>query len=239
MLKLCWKDFYITRLFWIPAPFFFVLLLSTFIFSKLLFLAAAVILTFFMAISIPLIEDHYRTEQIIASFSISHQSVVIARYLTSFFIIIIGMILFFASGLLYSSLFSENQIDLKSMASFEGGILFLGFSLLFMILFFPLNFRLGVGKALFAFPAFLTALSAVMWLLNKILVLITGKSLFPIKNMQANIIKSPVLYFSKWIINLKDGIGPAPFILLLVIILTGIVGASISLSIKFYKSKEK
>jgi hypothetical protein len=239
MLKLCWKDFYITRFFWIPAPFFFVILLSTFIFSKLLFLTAAVILTFIMTLSIPLIEEYYRTEEIIASFPISHPSVVIARYLTSFFIIIIGMILFMISSLFYSSLFKENQIDLKSVVSFEGGILFLGFSLLFMILFFPLYFRLGTGKALFSFPAFLIAVSAGIWLINKILVLITGKSFLLIKNVQANIIKSPIHYFSEWILNINKGISLALFILILAAVFTGLTLVSISLSIKSYKFKEK
>ncbi|MBD3413826.1 MAG: hypothetical protein GF421_05270 [Candidatus Aminicenantes bacterium] len=213
MLKLCWKDFYVTRWFWIPAPFFFVLLLSTFIFSKLSYLIAGVILTFAMMVSIPLLEDHYRTEGIISSLPIKIQSIVLSRYISSLFIILIGLFFWMASSFFYGFLFPESLTDLKSLQSFEGGAVFLSLSLLLVVLFFPLSFRYGAGKALFVFPAVIISFSAIIW--------------------------GALQLFSKGISHSVQQIPVVLIILILLTLFSGIMSFSVFLSNKFYKSKEK
>jgi ABC-2 type transport system permease protein len=209
MLKLCWKDFYITRLFLIAVPFFFFILLNIFVFSEFLFLTVGIILTFVMVISIPLIEDKYRTEQIISSLPVSKRSIVLSRYVSSFLITGFGMILYFVSSLLYSSIFKDNTADLKSMVSLQGGAVFLLFSLLLVALFLPFYFKLGIGKALLIFPAVVAVFSAVIWL-----------------GIEA-------VSF-----NLQDSLNTPLALSILFILSSGIMGASISISIKAYKLKE-
>jgi ABC-2 type transport system permease protein len=209
MHKLCWKDFYIIRLFLIPAPFFFVILLSTFVFSGFLFLSAAVILTFFMVISIPIIEDKYRTEQIISSLPVKKQSIVLSRYISSFFITGIGLFLYFVSGFLYKSIFKDNIAGLKSVVSLEGGVVFFFLSLLLVSLFLPFYFKLGISRALLVFPAVVAVLSAVIWL--------------GIESVS---------------LNLQESLNTPLSLYILFILLSGIMGTSILISIKAYKLKE-
>jgi len=209
MLKLCWKDFYITRLFLIPVPFFFVILLNIFVFSEFLFFAAGILLTFIMVISIPLIEDKYRTEQIMLSLPVTRQSIVLSRYVSSFFITGIGMILYFVSALLYSSIFKDKMVNLKSVISLEGGAVFLFASLLLTALFLPFHFKMGISKALLVFPAFMAVFSAVIWLEIESTSIHLGA--LPI---------NPLLLF------------------LLFLLLSGLTLLSIFLSIKAYKLKE-
>jgi len=209
MLKLCWKDFYITRLFLIPVPFFFVILLNTFVFSGFLFFTAGILLTFAMVISIPLIEDKYRTEQIMLSLPVTKQSIVLSRYVSSFFITGIGMILYFVSGSLYSSIFKDKIVSLTSVVSLEGGAVFLFTSLLLTVLFLPLHFKLGITKALLVFPAFMAVFSAVVWLG------IESTSLNP-----------------------RTLLNPPLFIFLLFLLFSSLTLLSIFLSIKAYKLKE-
>ncbi len=209
MLKLCWKDFYITRLFLIPAPFFFVILLNTFVFSWFLFLTAGIILTFVMVISIPLIEDKYRTEQIISSLPVTKQSIVLSRYVSSFFITGIGMILYFVSGLLYRSIFKDNISDLKSVVSLQGGALFFSLSFLLVTVFLPLYFRLGISKSLLFSPVALIISSSVIWVGYK----------YIYANMQL------------WL-------GTPLSLFILLVIFSGLMGISVFISIKAYKLKE-
>lgn len=209
MLKLCWKDFYITRLFLIPVPFFFIILLNTFVFSEFLFFAAGILLTFIMVISIPLLEDKYRTEQIMLSLPVTRQSIILSRYVSSFFITVIGMILYFASGSLYGSIFKDKIVSLTSAISLEGGAVFLFVSLLLTVLFLPFHFKLGITKALLVFPAFMAVFSAVIWLGIELTSLHLGAMLI-----------NPLLLF------------------LLFLLLSGLTLLSIFLSIKAYKRKE-
>lgn len=209
MLKLCWKDFYITRLFLIPVPFFFVILLNAFVFSEFLFFTAGILLTFIMVISIPLIEDKYRTEQIMLSLPVTKQSIVLSRYVSSFFISGSGMILYFVSALLYISIFKDKIVNLKSVIGLEGGAVFLFVSFLLTVLFLPFYFKLGISKALLVFPAFMAVLSAVIWLGIESISL----------NLQT-LLNTPLLLF------------------LLFLLLSSLTLLSISLSIKAYKLKE-
>jgi ABC-2 type transport system permease protein len=209
MLKLCWKDFYITRLFLIPVPFFFVILLNIFVFSEFLFFTAGILLTFIMVISIPLMEDKYRTEQIMLSLPVTKQSIVLSRYVSSFFISGIGMILYFVSGSLYSSIFKDKIVSLKFVIGLEGGAVFLFVSFLLTALFLPFYFKLGISKALLFFPAFMAVLSAVIWLGIESISL----------NLQT-LLNTPLLLF------------------LLFLLFSSLTLVSISLSIKAYKLKE-
>lgn len=228
MLKLCWKDFFIIRRFLLPAPFFFVILMNMFVFSSPLFLLASVLLSFLMIIAVPLIEEKYRTELTCLSLPVKKQTIVIARYISAFFIAVIGLGLSFVSSYFYSFIFTEYTAAIRSLISLRGGILFIFFTLILAAVFFPFYYRFSIEKALLFFPVVVTGFFAVIWLGYNLVSLFLNRS-GPLFTAQSVILfwediqNSVVLPLSQW---------------LMILLLSALVSISAFISIKAYQQKD-
>jgi len=211
MLKLCWKDVLITRVFWIPALFSYIVISTAFYERGLIFIFVNAVLTFSMVFSILIIDDKYRIEPFFISLPLKRREVVYARYLSSGFIILLGLVLYFFTSFLLDSFIPIDIVDFMPLISPEGAAVFLIPVVLLTLIFLPMYFRLGLGKALLFFPAVIMAGTGIFW------ILLPGVN------------KIEKLY---------KAFGALLTIFITVLVLSSLVFASIIISIRFYSRKE-
>ncbi len=211
MLKLCRKDVLITRVFWIPALFSYIVISTAFYERGLLFIFVNAVLTFSMVFSILIIDDKYRVEPFFISLPLKRRKVVYARYLSSGFIILLGLVFYFFTSFLLDSFIPIDIVDFRPLISPEGAAVFLIPAVLLTLIFLPMYFRLGLGKALLFFPAVIMAGTGVFWIL------------LPGVNKLEKLYKA---------------FGAPLTIFIAVLVLSSLVFASIIISIRFYSRKE-
>ncbi len=228
MLKLCWKDFFITRRFWLPAPFFFVILMNMFVFSPTLFLLASVLLSFLMIIAVPLIEEKHKTELTFLSLPVKKQTIVIARYISSFFIAVVALGLSFVSCYFYSLIFTEYTAAIRSLISLQVGIQLIFFALTLAAVFFPFYFRFSIEKALIIFPAVITGFFAFIWLGYNLI------SLFLNRSCLLFTAKSVLLFWG----DIQNSLTLPLSQLFMILLLAVLVSVSAFISIKAYQHKD-
>lgn len=211
MLKLCRKDVLITRVFWIPALFAYIVISTAFYERGLIFIFVNAALTFSMVFSILIIDDKYRVEPFFISLPLKRRKVVYARYLSSGFIIFLGLLFYFFTSFLLDSFIPIDIVDFMPLISPEGAAVFLIPAVLLTLIFLPMYFRLGLGKALLFFPAVIMAGTGIFW------ILLPGVN------------KLEKLY---------NTFGEPLTIFIAVLALLSLVFASIIISIRFYSRKE-
>lgn len=211
MLKLCRKDVLITRVFWIPALFAYIVISTAFYERGLIFIFVNAVLTFSMVFSILIIDDKYRVEPFFISLPLKRRKVVYARYLSSGFIIFLGLVFYFFTSFLLDSFIPIDIVDFRPLISPEGTAVFLIPVVLLTLIFLPMYFRLGLGKALLFFPAVIMAGTGVFWIL------------LPGVNKLEKLYKA---------------FGAPLTIFIAVLVLSSLVFASIIISIRFYSRKE-
>ena len=214
MLELCRKDVLITRVFWIPALFSYIVISTAFYERGLIFIFVNAVLTFSMVFSILIIDDKYRVEPFFISLPLKRRKVVYARYLSSGFIILLGLVLYFFTSFLLDSFIPIDIIDIVDfmpLISPAGAAVFLIPAVLLTLIFLPMYFRLGLGKALLFFPAVIMAGTGIFW------ILLPGVN------------KLEKLY---------NAFGAPLTIFIAVLVLSSLVFASIIISIRFYSRKE-
>jgi len=165
MLKLCRKDVLITRVFWIPALFAYIVISTAFYERGLIFIFVNAVLTFSMVFSILIIDDKYRVEPFFISLPLKRRKVVYARYLSSGFIIFLGLLFYFFTSFLLDSFIPIDIVDFMPLISPEGAAVFLIPVGLLTLIFLPMYFRLGLGKALLFFPVVIMVGAGVFWIL--------------------------------------------------------------------------
>jgi len=165
MLKLCRKDVLITRVFWIPALFAYIVISTAFYERGLIFIFVNAALTFSMVFSILIIDDKYRVEPFFISLPLKRRKVVYARYLSSGFIIFLGLLFYFFTSFLLDSFIPIDIVDFMPLISPEGAAVFLFPVVLLTLIFLPMYFRLGLGKALLFFPVVIMVGAGVFWIL--------------------------------------------------------------------------
>jgi len=211
MLKLCQKDVLITRVFWIPALFSYIVISTAFFEGGLLFIFVNAVLTFSLVFSILIIDDKYRVEPFFISLPLKRRKVVYARYLSSGFIILLGLVLYFFTSFLLDLFIPTDRVDFRPLLSPEGAAVFLIPAGLLTLVFLPMYFRLGLGKALLFFPAVMMAGTGIFWILlpgwNKL-------------DKLYNAFGAPLIIFSA------------------ALVLLSLVFASINISIRFYNRRE-
>ncbi len=211
MLKLCRKDVLITRVFWIPALFAYIVISTAFYERGLIFIFVNAVLTFSMVFSILIIDDKYRVEPFFISLPLKRRKVVYARYLSSGFIVFLGLLFYFFTSFLLDSFIPIDIVDFMPLISPEGAAVFLIPVVLLTLIFLPMYFRLGLGKALLFFPVVIMVGAGVFWILlpgvNKI------EKLY-------NTFGAPLIIFIAFLALLS------------------LVFASIIISIRFYSRKE-
>jgi len=211
MLKLCRKDVLITRVFWIPALFSYIVISTAFYERWLIFIFVNAVLTFSMVFSILIIDDKYRVEPFFISLPLKRRKVVYARYLSSGFIIFLGLLFYFFTNFLLDSFLPIDIVDFMPLISPEGTAVFLIPAVLLTLIFLPMYFRLGLGKALLFFPAVIMAGTGIFWIL------------LPGVNKLEKLYKA---------------LGAPLTIFIAVLVLSSLVFASIIISIRFYSRKE-
>jgi len=214
MLKLCRKDVLITRVFWIPALFSYIVISTAFYERGLIFILVNAVLTFSMVFSILIIDDKYRIEPFFISLPLKRRKVIYARYLSSGFIIFLGLLFYFFTSFLLDSFIPIDIIDIvdfKPLITPEGAAVFLIPAVLLTLIFLPMYFRLGLGKALLFFPAVIMAGTGIFWIL------------LPGVNKLEKLYKA---------------FGAPLTIFITVLVLSSLVFASIIISIRFYSRKE-
>jgi len=211
MLKLCRKDVLITRVFWIPALFSYIVISTAFYERGLIFIFVNAVLTFSMVFSILIIDDKYRVEPFFISLPLKRRKVVYARYLSSGFIIFLGLLFYFFTNFLLDSFLPIDIVDFMPLISPEGAAVFLIPAVLLTLIFLPMYFRLGLGKALLFFPAVIMAGTGIFWIL------------LPGVNKLEKLYKA---------------LGAPLTIFIAVLVLSSLVFASIIISIRFYSRKE-
>ena len=211
MIKLCRKDVLVTRVFWIPALFSYIVISTAFYERGLIFIFVNAVLTFSMVFSILIIDDKYRVEPFFISLPLKRRKVVYARYLSSGFIIFLGLLFYFFTSFLLDSFIPIDIVDFMPLISPEGASVFLILVVLLTLIFLPMYFRLGLGKALLFFPVVIMVGAGVFW------ILLPGVN------------KLEKLY---------NTFGAPLIIFIAFLALLSLVFASIIISIRFYSRKE-
>jgi hypothetical protein len=197
--------------FWIPALFAYIVISTAFYERGLIFIFVNAALTFSMVFSILIIDDKYRVEPFFISLPLKRRKVVYARYLSSGFIIFLGLLFYFFTSFLLDSFIPIDIVDFMPLISPEGAAVFLIPAVLLTLIFLPMYFRLGLGKALLFFPAVIMAGTGIFW------ILLPGVN------------KLEKLY---------NTFGEPLTIFIAVLALLSLVFASIIISIRFYSRKE-
>jgi hypothetical protein len=164
-----------------------------------------------MVFSILIIDDKYRVEPFFISLPLKRRKVVYARYLSSGFIIFLGLLFYFFTSFLLDSFLPIDIVDFMPLISPEGAAVFLIPAVLLTLIFLPMYFRLGLGKALLFFPAVIMAGIGVFWIL-----------LLGVNKLE----------------KLYKAFGAPLTIFIAVLVLSSLVFASIIISIRFYSRKE-
>jgi len=211
MLELYRKDVLITRVFWIPVLFSYIVISTAFYERGLIFIFVNAVLTFSMVFSILIIDDKYRVEPFFISLPLRRRKVVYARYLSSGFIILLGLVLYFFTSFLLDLFIPIDMVDFRPLISPAGTAFFLILAGLLTLIFLPMYFRLGLGKALLFFPAVIMAGTGFFW------ILLPGVN------------KLEKLY---------NAFGVPLTIFIAVLVLSSLVFASIIISIRFYSRRE-
>ncbi len=153
----------------------------------------------------------YKMSPFFISLPIKRRKVVYARYLSSGFIILLGLVLYVFISFFLDSFIPIDIVDFRPLISPEGAAVFLIPAGLLTLIFLPMYFRLGLGKALLFFPAVIMVGTGILWILlprvNKL-------------EMLYNIFGTPLI------------------ILIAAVVLSGLVFASIIISIRFYSRRE-
>jgi ABC-2 type transport system permease protein len=197
--------------FWIPALFAYIVISTAFYERGLIFIFVNAALTFSMVFSILIIDDKYRVETFFISLPLKRRKVVYARYLSSGFIIFLGLLFYFFTSFLLDSFIPIDIVDFMPLISPEGAAVFLIPVVLLTLIFLPMYFRLGLGKALLFFPVVIMVGAGIFW------ILLPGVN------------KLEKLY---------NTFGAPLIIFIAVLVLSSLVFASIIISIRFYSRKE-
>lgn len=151
MIRLVAKDFRITRLFWLPAVFSYLVFLLTACEVTWLMLLVGIVLVLVLSSLILLIDDVHRSEVLYGALPVTRRDIVLARYLTVGIITAICLALFYLGTAEIMALFGEKGSYLRPLMSPRTGLAFFASVGLSMSIFLPLFFRFGLGKAVLRF----------------------------------------------------------------------------------------
>ncbi len=147
MFKLVAKDFRITRLFWLPAVFSYLVSLFMFYESVWITLAVGIALALVLPVLILLIEDRYSTDALHGALPVTRRDIVFARFLTAGSVMVICLALFYLGTAGIIGLLDEKGSHLRPLLTPRAGLAFVAAIGLLMSLFLPIFFRSGLGKA--------------------------------------------------------------------------------------------
>jgi len=147
MLSLVRKDLRITRLFWLPAAFSYVVFLLMGFLNVHLMLLTGVFLTLFTLSWVLFIDDLAHTDPLFAGLPLRRRDIVTGRYVTGALITVVSLGLFLAATAGLRALLGEKAAHLGAVFSLRGVLAFVVPSFLLVALALPFYFWKGLGRA--------------------------------------------------------------------------------------------
>ncbi|MDH4196027.1 MAG: ABC-2 transporter permease [Candidatus Aminicenantes bacterium] len=147
MLSLVRKDLRITRLFWLPAAFSYVVFLLLAVLDPYLLVLTGVFLTMLLVATLLLIDDLSRTDPLFAGLPLRRRDIVTGRYLSGGLVIAASLGLFLAAVAGLRALLGPRAAHLGVLFTLRGVLAFLIPALILLALTLPLYFWKGLGRA--------------------------------------------------------------------------------------------
>jgi ABC-2 type transport system permease protein len=237
MLKLCAKDFVVSRWLWLLVLAANILYFRFPSQQLLLSMVSGIGLVPFCVFVTLFLEDRYKTEVIYASLPLKRSTIVLARYVLVGFLAVASAAWTFVYGYFLNSVVKLRfiRIDLQSLFSIEGIAGYLIFMALLAALFFPFYFRHGLARGSFIFAIVFLTLAIFIVGFERLaanVLHLTGP-LFT-----AEFLKDPGLGIVRAIGGIKDSLGLVSFVGTVFVFMGGILLFSIRLSIRFYNCRE-
>ncbi|MBN2198370.1 MAG: ABC-2 transporter permease [Candidatus Aminicenantes bacterium] len=238
MFRLIVKDFKVAGIFWLPALILYLLSISTFVQVNLVYLLVNMVIAFILVLAVPIVEDTQRLEPFLCSLPLKRRQVVGARYLSAGMILLASLAIMETAAPLFSAVFEIEGARPGILLSPAGALSFLLPMIVFLSLFLPLYFRLGLGKALSILPIVILALSAFFGAVIRLAAWLIHEPWTAIFPLDAEIGVVPYKPFLPLASRLTNSLGtPAGWALIL---LAGgvIVALSLRVSIRCYEKKD-
>lgn len=200
------------------------------------YLVISLVMVFFVATGVTLIDWHYDTDSFIASLPHGRSTVVRARYLTAGIAILFGCALCCAYGVMLDSLIDRDRMTLSSLRTVEGIFTFTGMSILLVSLFFPLYFRWGCGKGWAAFGITVIVLGGGLSLLTAGIV--ANPPIDTPATPNAGLMTGMEMTLIQGFHRLRQATGTAIFLIGGIVAATLVVMTSMGISIRFYLQRD-
>lgn len=147
MLSLVRKDLRITRFFWLPAAFSYVVFLLLAVLDPYLLVLTGVFLTMLLVAMLLFIDDLSRTDPLFAALPLRRQDIVTGRYLSAGLVVAASLGLFLAALAGLRALLGPRTAHLGTLVTLRGALAFLIPALLLLALALPFYFWKGLGRA--------------------------------------------------------------------------------------------
>jgi hypothetical protein len=238
MSRLLTKDLKAVGLFWLGGLVVDVLFVTVFVEVNLAFLFVQVILTFLLGIVQPAVEDRFGVAPFLNSLPVRRGQVVVAQYLAAGLIVLCGLGVLVAVPTALHAIAPSAPVAPTVWLRPAGIAAFLVPIVLLEILFLPLYFRLGLGRAIWGFLVALLALGGVAGGLMKMLSILAGRPLSRIFPLDREVLVIPYKPFLPLAGKLKEALGAAGLAAAALAVLAGLVYLSLRLSMGFYERRE-
>ncbi len=237
MLKLCAKDFVVSRWWWLLVLAADILYFTFPSQQNLPFMISGIGLVLVCVFITLLLEDRYKTEVFYASLPLKRSTIAPARYVLVGFLALVCAAWTFVYGYFLNSVVKLRfiQIDLQSLFSVEEIAGYLFFTAFLAALFFPFYFRHGLGRGSFIFAVVCLVLGSIFIGLERL-----AANVFSLTRplLTSEFLKDPGLGILAAMAGVKARLGVPLFIEGLLVLMAGMLFVSIRLSIRFYEKRE-
>lgn len=238
MIILFLKDLGAARPFWIPSLAIYIIIAASYFRGSIPFLLVNVFLTFACVVLTPVLDDKYRVDAMFCSLPVRRSEVVLARYLASFALILLGLLLYLALGNALGALFSGYTARALPSVSLAGVLIFLILTIGLTLLFLPLYFGLGLGRAALAFPVALAVTVAVLWALFRLISLAMDIPIIPTTDQEKALVEERLQAFQGADMELLLWKARIAGMLVLTLLLAGLTWISAALSIRLFRRRD-
>jgi hypothetical protein len=237
MLKLCAKDFVVSRWWWLlvlAANVVNFRFPSQALWLSMVYGIGLVLVSAFVTL---FLDDRYKTEVFYASLPLKRSTIVLARYVLVGFLAIVSAACTFIYGYFLNSLVTPRfiWIDLQSLFSFEGIAGYLFFTAFLAALFFPFYFKLGLAFGAIISAVVCLALGSLFFVLDY---LAADEFHLTRPLLTSKFLKDPGRGILRAIGGIRASLGVPLFIGGVLVLMAGMLLVSIRLSVRFYKKRE-
>ena len=238
MKALLLKDLKAVGLFGLAGVAVDMLFVTVFADLNLAFLIVQVILTFLLTIVQPALEDRFGLAPFLNSLPVTRSEVVRAQYAGTGILALAGLGVLLAVPALLGALSPSSGVGAAVWLSPAGLLSFVVPVVLLELLFLPLYFRLGFGRAVWAFLISLLGLVVIGSGAAEVVSLLIGRPLSRVFPVDRGILAVPYKPFLPLAGRLKDALGTAGLGAAVLGVLALLGWLSIRLSIRFFRRRE-